>query len=129
MEDAGVKADMQRNRRQLESGYNVITVADRLSPHTSDLILVKNPPERRRGTVQRIKTYFQSPGSLILAKLRRIKATLPRERSQKERDDIIAILANTRVNKRRILDQARKESTLEILRAIFPSTQARKSGR
>ena len=101
-------------------------MTDKLSPHTADLILVKSPIERRRGTVQGVKTYFQSPESLILAKLRMIKATIPRERSQKDRDDITAILENTRVSKRKIIDQARKQSTIEILRGILPVKQARK---
>ncbi len=101
-------------------------MTDKLSPHTADLILVKSPIERRRGTVQGVKTYFQSPESLILAKLRMIKATIPRERSQKDRDDITAILENTRVSKRKIIDQARKQSTIEILRGILPTKQARK---
>lgn len=92
---------------------------DRFSPHTADLILVRSSPERKRGTVQGVNTYFQSPESLILAKLRMIKATMPRERSQKDRDDITAILANTRVSKRKILDQARKEGTIEILKELY----------
>lgn len=76
--------------------------------------------------MQGVKTYFQSPESLILAKLRMIKATIPRERSQKDKEDIQAILANTRVSKRKILDQARKQSTIEILREVLPVRQARK---
>jgi hypothetical protein len=128
MEEAGVKADIRKVRRQLESGYNIITVTDRLSPYTADLILVKSPIDRRKGTVQGVKTYFQSPESLILAKLRMIKATIPRERSQKDKEDIQAILANTRVSKRKVLDQARRQSTIEILRGILPVGQSRKRG-
>ena len=79
--------------------------------------------------MQGVKTYFQSPESLILAKLRMIKATVPRERSQKDRDDIKAIIANTRFNKRKILNQARKDSTIEIFREILLSEQTRKRSR
>jgi len=118
MEEAGAKADLQKIRRQLKSGYNVITVADRISPHTADLILVGEPPERRKGTVQGVKTYFQSPESLILAKLRVIKAKMQWERSQTDRDDIRAILANTRVSRRRIMENARRETTLPIFRQL-----------
>lgn len=106
-----------------------MTVTDRLSPYTADIILVRSPPERRRGTVQGIKTYFQSPESLILAKLRMVKATVPRERSQKDRDDIMAILANTRVNKRKIIDLAKTESTIDIFREILQSTHTPKNRR
>jgi hypothetical protein len=129
IEKAGVKVDLEKIRQLVKLGYNVVTVADRLSPYTADLILVKNPPERKKGTLVGVKTYFQSPESLILAKLRMIKATIPKERSQKDRDDIIAILANTRVNKKRILNQARREGTIEIFQEILESTRIRKTGR
>jgi len=129
MEEAGVKADMRKIRRQLKSGYNVITVEDTRSPYTADLILVKSPPERKKGTVLGVETYFQSPQALMLAKLRMIKVTMPRERSQKDVDDIRAILANTRVNRPKLLDQAKKESTIEILREILSATQTHKRGR
>ncbi len=125
MEEAGAKADLQKIRRQLKSGYNVITVADRISPHTADLILVREPPERRKGTVQGVKTYFQSPESLILAKLRMIKATIPRERSQTDQDDVRAIMSNTKVDRRRIIDAARRETTLKIFRGLTNSRNAR----
>ena len=125
MEEAGAKADLQKIRRQLKSRYNVITVADRISPHTADLILVREPPERRKGTVQGVKTYFQSPESLILAKLRMIKATIPRERSQTDQDDVRAIMSNTKVDRRRIIDAARRETTLKIFRGLTNSRNAR----
>src|SRR2546429_6919060 len=86
----------------------------------------KGPVERRGGGGQGVKAYLEFPEALILDKLRMIKATIPRERSQKDRDDITAILENTRVSKRKIIDQARKQSTIEILRGILPVKQARK---
>jgi len=46
---------------------------------------------------------------------------------QQDVDDIRAILANTRVNMRTILDQARKDGTIEIFREILQSTKNRKS--
>src|SRR5207244_12112410 len=42
IEEAGVKADIQKIRRQLESGYNIITETDKLSPNTADLIQVNS---------------------------------------------------------------------------------------
>ena len=118
MEEAGVRANLKKIHQQLRSGYNVITVEDKLSPHTADMILVKELPERKRGTVQGFKTYFQSPESLILAKLRVIKAKMQRERSQTDRDDIRAILANTKVSRRRIMENARLETTLAIFQQL-----------
>ena len=118
MEEAGVRANLKKILQQLRSGYNVITVEDKLSPHTADMILVQELPERKRGTVQGFKTYFQSPESLILAKLRVIKAKMQRERSQTDRDDIRAILANTKVSRRRIMENARLETTLAIFQQL-----------
>jgi len=128
MEKAGVKVDLEKIRHNIKSGYNVVTLADRFSPYTADFILVKNPPERKKGALLGVKTYFQSPESLILAKLRMIKATIPRERSQKDREDVRAILANTKVNKRKILDRARKEDTIEIFREIIRPAQTQRKG-
>jgi hypothetical protein len=62
-----------------------------------------------------VKAYFQSPESLILAKLRKEKATVPRERSFKDREDIRHILANTRVSKRKLLRLAEEQGTRPIL--------------
>src|SRR5207237_9169016 len=107
--------------------YTISAVPDRLSPFTADLILVESPPERRKGTVRGVKTYFQVRESLILAKLRMSKATIPRERSQKDMDDIRAILANSLVNKRKITDQARKDGTIEIFSEILQSMKTRKN--
>ena len=50
-----------------------------------------------------------------------------RTSSQQHVEDIRAILANTRVNKRKILAQARKDGTVNIFREILQSTQTRKN--
>src|SRR5438876_9303777 len=46
---------------------------------------------------------------------------------QQHLEDIRAILTNTRVNKRKILAQARKDGTVNIFREILQSTQTRKN--
>ena len=46
-----------------------------------------------------------------------------RASSQQHVEDIRAILANTKVNKRGILAQARREGTVEILREILRSIE------
>ncbi len=46
-----------------------------------------------------------------------------RTTSQQHVEDIRAILANTRVNKRKILDQARKDGTANLFREIVRSTR------
>jgi hypothetical protein len=123
----GLKINRTRVKRQLNSGYDIISLEDTRSPYRVDLIIQTGGKlGRRAGSALGLKSYYQSPELLILSKLRMIKVTVPRERSQKDRDDIRAILANTRVNKRRILDQARREGTIEILREILRSTETRK---
>jgi len=101
----------------MKSGYNVIRLPDKNSQYLADF-MVQEGVDRRRGSLLGMPTYYQSPESLILAKLRMIKATIPRERSFKDRADIEGILDNTMVNKRLIRQRARKEGTLEIFDAI-----------
>ncbi len=50
-----------------------------------------------------------------------------RTTSQQHVEDIRAILTNTRVNKQKILAQARKDGTVNIFREILQSTQTRKN--
>ena len=121
LRDMGIEADPDKVHRQLKSGYNVVTVTDRLSPHTADLMVVRRTPEKREGKIQGVNVFFQSPESLILAKLRMIKVAQPVGRTEKDRDDIRGILANTRVNREEIVKRARRESTLEIFKqTIMP---------
>jgi len=54
-----------------------------------------------------------------LAKLRMIKATVPRERALKDVEDIKAIIRFTRVNLEAVKRQARKEGTLQTLENIM----------
>jgi len=54
-----------------------------------------------------------------------IKATHPRERSLKDREDVRAIIENTKVTRHRILLAAKKESTLDILTSLLPARTRR----
>jgi hypothetical protein len=47
-----------------------------------------------------------------------IKATLPPERSVKDKEDIKGILTFTKVNEATLRKQAQKDNTLEILEAL-----------
>ncbi len=117
LETIGLKANRDLVKRQLKISYNVISIQDRLSPHSADFIFSRNV-ERRKGTLSRLVAYYQTPESLLLAKLRMIKATRPRSRSYKDEEDIKAILANTRVNMGSVARRAKRETTEEILRDI-----------
>ncbi len=65
-----------------------------------------------------METFFQSPESLVLAKLRMIKATVPKERTLKDIDDVKAILKFTKVDVKFIKEKARKESTFSLFEDI-----------
>jgi len=51
-----------------------------------------------------------------------IKATNLPGKSIKDKNDIVAVLTNTKVNTRRIQQIAKRESTLEIFREISESS-------
>jgi hypothetical protein len=51
-----------------------------------------------------------------------------RTTSQQHVEDIRAILAHTRVNKRKIIDRTRKEGTIEIFREIIRPVQTQRKG-
>ena len=125
----GLRINRTRIKRQLSGGYNILSLEDKRSPYRVDLIIqTEGKLERRSGRALGLRSYYHPPELLILSKLRMIRATVPRERSQKDREDIIAILANTRVNRRKILAQARKEGTIMIFRAILQPAQTRRKG-
>jgi hypothetical protein len=121
----GLKINRARVKRQLNSGYNIVSLDDKRSENRVDLIIqTEGKLERRPGRALGMRSFYQPPELLILSKLRMIKATVPRERSQKDKDDIRAILTNTTVNTRRIRDSAKRESTIEIFREILLSKPA-----
>jgi hypothetical protein len=76
--------------------------------------------EKRVGKIAGLDTFFQSPEGLIAAKLRMIKATVPPERTAKDKADIKSILAFTKVDIEAVKRQARKDNTLEVFEAIIP---------
>jgi len=59
------------------------------------------------------------PEDLILAKLRMIKATVPRERALKDEEDVKAILRFTKVDVKAVKKHAKKEDTLSIFETIL----------
>jgi len=116
---AALKVDSRRLADIVRSGYDVVTLRDRRSPHGLDLILIKGRLQRRRGSILGMKTYYQRPDDLILAKLRMIKATVPPDRASKDREDIRAILRFTKVSLDAIKKYARKQGTLVLLEELL----------
>ncbi len=117
----GLKVDRRRIDAALRSSYRIVTFRDTKTPLTVDIILSSRKLEKRTGSILGLPTFYQTAKDLILAKLRMIKATVPRERALKDEDDVRAILRHTRVQMKALRKQARKSNTILILEAIAPS--------
>ncbi|MEM3580193.1 MAG: hypothetical protein QXH40_04975 [Candidatus Bathyarchaeia archaeon] len=115
LRDAGLDADTQKIEKALRSGYRIASFKDGRTPYTLDVILSERKFKRRSGRLDEFKAHFQTPEDLVLAKLRMIRATMPRERAQKDIEDIKAILKFTKVDIEAVRKQAKKEDTLQIL--------------
>jgi len=122
LERAGLVVDEERIDAALMSGYRIVTFEDSKSPLTVDVILSDVKLVRRAGSILGLATFYQTPEDLILAKLRMIKATVPRERALKDEDDVKAILKFTRVNMDLLERRARENNTLSILEEIIADT-------
>ena len=62
-----------------------------------------------------LPTYYQTPESLILSKLRMLKVTIQSERAATDREDIKAILKATKINLNSLRKRAASEHTSRIL--------------
>ena len=118
---AGLDVDECRIDEALTSGYNIATFKDKTSAYKVDIIFSAGKIEKQPATVAGMKTFLQTPEGLVLAKLRMIKVTLPRERAAKDEDDVKAILAFTKVDLAAVNRQAKKEGTWEIFQALKES--------
>jgi len=120
LRQANVQADEKRVEAALQSRYGIATFRDRRSSFSVDIILSNKRKrlEKRAGSILGLPTFFQAPEDLILAKLRMIKATVPRERAQKDEDDVRAILKFTKVDVEAVKRQARKSCTLSIFESL-----------
>lgn len=116
---AGLTVDEKEVEKALRSGYRIATFRDKATPYSVDVIFSEKSFEKKAGTVAGLRTFFQTPEDLVLAKLRMIKATVPRERALKDEEDVRAILKFTKVNLEALKSRAEKGSTLAVLKAIL----------
>ena len=116
---AGLVVEEKALDDALKSGYNIATFRDSKSPLTLDIIFSRGKLAKKRGKVLGLPTYFQKPEELVLAKLRMIRATMPRERAQKDVDDIKAILKFARVDLEAVRRKAEEDGTFRILENII----------
>lgn len=118
---AGVQANEQKIHEAFKSDDRIITLNDRNTPFSIDIILSDKKLEKQPGTILDLPTFIQNPEALILSKLRMIKATIPKEKTLKDRDDVRAILKYTEINMNDLKRQARTESTISILEELTRS--------
>lgn len=119
LRNAGVQHDEHRVQAALDTGFRIATLGDTRTPYSVDLILTGDALEKRAGTIMGLPAYYQTPEALILAKLRMIKATIPRERAMKDMDDVRAIVRYTQVDLDEIRRRAEGETTLPILETML----------
>ena len=115
---AGLAVDERKIDSALTSGFKIATFKDQTSPYCIDVIFSSEKLDKKAGKIAGLNTFFQSPEGLIAAKLRMIKATLPSERSAKDKTDIKGILKFTRVNLEAVKRQAEKDNTLDVFEAL-----------
>jgi hypothetical protein len=119
LQAAGLVVEEKALDDALKSGYNIATFRDSKSPITVDIIFSREKLAKKSGKVLGLPTYFQKPEELVLAKLRMIGATVPRERAQKDVDDVKAVLKFARVDLEAVRCKAEEDGTLRILENII----------
>jgi len=116
---AGIKADEQNIHKAFKSGYRIITIKDKKTPFSIDIILSEKKLEKKPGTILGLPTFYQTPEELILSKLRMIKVTVAKERALKDKDDVRAILRYTKINMKDLERRARIENTNSVLEELI----------
>ena len=112
---AGLVVEKRKLQSALRSGDRISTLEDQKSPHTVDIIFRSQKLDRVSGRIVGLRTYYEAPESLVLAKLRMIKVTVQEERAAADRADIVSILKNTRINLRSLRRMAKTQRTARVL--------------
>ena len=112
---AEIRVDEDKMLEAFRSGYRIVTLKDQKTHYTLDIILSDKKLEKRSGKIVGLPSFIQTPEDLVLSKLRMIKSTISREKSQKDRDDVKAILSHTKVEAKLLKNRAKRENTLVTL--------------
>lgn len=115
LKNANLKVEEKKLEKAWRSTYRIATLEDHDSPHTLDIIFADGKLERKSGSVLGMRTFYQTAESLVLAKLRMIKASLQPERVATDREDIKAIVRFTPMRVSALRRKARAQGTYEIL--------------
>jgi len=118
---AEMEVDVRRIDGAFESAFRMITLKDKRTPFTVDIMFSDGRLERKRGKILGLPTFYQTPEGLILSKLRMIKATVPRGRALKDEDDVKAILRYAKVDMKALKRRSRREGTFSILEELTVS--------
>jgi hypothetical protein len=119
LHQAGLAVEERKIDEALVSGYNIASFKDKASPYTLDVIFSAEPLDKQAGKMAGVDTFFQKPEGLVLAKLRMVKVTLPRERAAKDEEDVKAVLAFTKVDVEAVKRQAKLDGTSTILEDLM----------
>jgi hypothetical protein len=122
LRQAGLKVDERVVEKAFKSNYKIASFRDSKSSYSVDVIFSRGRLVKRVGAAAGVSTFFQAPEDLVLAKLRMIKATVPRSRALKDEEDVRAILKFTKVDVEAVRKKAKKESTLLIFDSVSGST-------
>jgi len=114
-----LKVEKKELEEAWRSNYRIVTVEDRKSPHSLDIIFADGKLERKAGSILGLPTFYQTAESLVLAKLKMIRATLQPERAATDREDIKAILKSSRLRLKTLRRKARDQATSEILEDLM----------
>ena len=120
---AGIQANEHDIHEAFKSDYRIITLKDKNTPFSLDIIISSKKLEKNPGTILGLPTFYQTPEALILSKLRMIKATIPKERALKDKDDVRAILRYTKIDMNNLKRRAQAESTISILEELSRGRQ------
>lgn len=123
--EAHLRVKAEELRLAWRSGYRIATLDDHKSPHTVDVIFTDQRLEKRPGRIAGVRTYYETPESLVLAKLRMLKVTTQPERAAADRGDIKSILENTSVDLHSLRVKAKAQKTVKLLDALIAQTTLR----
>lgn len=123
LKEAGLQVEEHKIDAAFETDFRIATFRDNRSPFTLDTILSTEKLEKRPGTILGLSTFYQTPEELILAKLRMIRATVPRQRASKDEEDVKGILRFTKVNVNVLRKEASRNNTLSVLTDILKETK------
>jgi len=114
LQRASLVVHQKRLEAAWESDHRIVTLNDRKSAHTVDVIFTDTELDRIPGRVSGLPTYYEAAESLILPKLRMLKVTIQPERAATDRQDIKAILESSKIDLKSLRKKSEAESTIAI---------------